>query len=61
MDKPNLSKDFTVEDIRKLREYNNERRKNMTPEELSEDIKAGAAEGLRLLGHDKEEKQLAIK
>ncbi len=32
MEKPVLSSDFTVEDIHKLREYNYEKTKNMTPE-----------------------------
>ena len=39
MKKPSLSSNFTVEDIQKLREYNSERRKNMTTEELKEDIR----------------------
>ena len=33
MEKPIISKDFTLEDIRKIREYNYEFTKNMTKEE----------------------------
>ena len=33
MEKPNLSPNFTIEDIHKLREYNYERTKDMTPSE----------------------------
>ncbi|WP_277935207.1 hypothetical protein [Parablautia muri] len=33
MEKPILSPNFTIEDIHKLREYNYERTKDMTPSE----------------------------
>lgn len=33
MDEPVLSPSFTVEDIHKLREYNHEKTKDLTPEE----------------------------
>ena len=33
MEKPNLSPDFTIEDIHKLREYNYYLTKDMTPQE----------------------------
>ena len=33
MEKPLLSPDFTIEDIHRLREYNHEQTKNLTPEE----------------------------
>ena len=39
MDRPTISPDFTVEDIRKLRDWNYERTRDMTPEERLEDIK----------------------
>lgn len=42
MKKPNISKDFTIEDIHKIREYNAEKRKKMTVEERIEDIKKEA-------------------
>lgn len=37
MDKPILSIDFTVEDIRKLRAYNSSKHASMTTEEIRED------------------------
>lgn len=40
--KPVLSKAFTVEDIHRLREYNQLRRKGMTAGELNEDTRRGA-------------------
>lgn len=33
MNKPNLSPDFTIEDIHKLREYNYHQTKDMEPQE----------------------------
>jgi glutamyl-tRNA reductase len=41
MEKPILSPYFSVDDIHKLREWNYERRKNMTHEEYQKDIKQG--------------------
>jgi len=40
---PEISPDFTIEDIRKIREWNYERRKGMTPKEISDDTNEGAA------------------
>jgi len=40
--KPEISPDFTIEDIHKIREWNHERRKGMTPEKADEDIRNGA-------------------
>ena len=42
MKKPNISKDFTIEDIHKIRQYNTERRKKMTVKERILDIKKDA-------------------
>jgi hypothetical protein len=39
-----ISPDFTVEDIHKIREYNYERRKNMTFAEYKEDLKKSVKE-----------------
>ena len=39
MDKPILSPDFTMEDIRKLRDYNSERHAVMSLNELKEDLR----------------------
>lgn len=42
MKKPNISKDFTIEDIHKIREYNADRRKNLSLKERLNDIKKSA-------------------
>lgn len=49
MTKPMVSKDFNLEDIRKIREYNSLRHVQMTPEEMIEDNRKGAAVVLELL------------
>lgn len=43
MTKPMISKDFNLEDIRKIREYNSLRHVQMTPKEIIVDIRKGAA------------------
>lgn len=43
MNKPIVSERFDVDDIRKIREYNSLRHINMTPAEIVEDTKKGAA------------------
>lgn len=60
MDKPVLSPNFTIEDIHKLREYNHERRKNMTFEEYFADVQKGADKALAEMARLREEKQLAM-
>ena len=40
--KPEISPNFTIEDIHKIREWNYERRKGMTTEEAWADIRKGA-------------------
>jgi transcription initiation factor IIE alpha subunit len=45
MSKLNISENFTIEDIHKIREYNYERRKNMTDKEYAEDVNKGAEKG----------------
>ena len=42
MTKPIASKDFNLEDIRKIREYNSLRHVQMTPKEIIEDTRQGA-------------------
>ena len=37
MEKPELSPNFTIDDIRKLRDYNSLRHINMTADEINED------------------------
>ena len=49
MTKPMVSKDFNLEDIRKIREYNSLRHVQMTPEEMIEDNRKGATVVLELL------------
>ena len=49
MTKPVVSKDFNLEDIRKIQEYNSLRHIQMTPEEIIEDNRKGAAVVLELL------------
>jgi hypothetical protein len=45
--KPDISPDFTIDDIHKIREWNYERLKDATIEERLADINKGAEEGLR--------------
>lgn len=45
LNRPDISPDFTIEDIHKIREYNYERRKNMSFEEYKADLKKGAEAG----------------
>lgn len=42
--RPNISPDFTIDDIHKIREWNYERRKGMSRQEVIDDINRGAAE-----------------
>ncbi len=49
MNRPTVSKKFDVEDIRKIREYNSLRHIKMTPAEIVEDTKKGAAKLLERL------------
>ena len=46
---PDISKNVTVDDIHKIREWNYERRKNMSPEEVKADIRRDADEFRRLM------------
>ena len=57
MNKPIVSERFDVEDIRKIREYNSLRHIQMTPTEIIEDTKKGAAE---LIARLKENKAVKI-
>jgi hypothetical protein len=56
MEKPILSANFSIEDIHKLREWNYERRKYMTPEEYLTDVAAGAAKGQEMIDRIRREK-----
>jgi hypothetical protein len=44
-----ISPKYTIEDIHKIREWNYERRKNMSPREIVEDTKAGAKQFMSLV------------
>ncbi len=49
MVRPEISKDFTMEDIRKIREYNSLRHINMSPKEIIDDTRRGAERILNML------------
>ena len=49
MDNTNTSQSFSVEDIRKIRNDDDKRRRNMNAKELSEDIRKSASEGQRIM------------
>lgn len=53
MTKPIISEQFNVDDIRKIREFNSLRHIKMTPDEIVDDIKKGAAGLLAELRKDK--------
>ena len=57
--KPELSPDFTMEDLYKLREYNSLRHRNMSFEELKADIEKGAKLGLERIAQIRKERTLA--
>jgi len=57
--KPEISPDFTLEDIRKIRDWNYERRKGMTPQEICEDTRKGAERVLALLAQPADPAALA--
>ena len=46
---PEISERFDLDDIRKIRTYNAERYKYMTPAEIVSDTKAGAADLLEIM------------
>ena len=55
----NISDNFTIEDIHKIRAYNYERRKHMTFEERKADIEEGAKAGLDRIEQMRKERALA--
>ncbi|MCI9344756.1 MAG: hypothetical protein HFI56_00685 [Lachnospiraceae bacterium] len=57
MNKLIVSERFDVDDIRKIREYNSLRHINMTPAEIVEETKKGAAV---ILGHLQERRAVKI-
>ena len=57
MSKPTLSKDFTIDDIHKLREYNYEQTKNMSLQERIEYYNEKGHKIHRLIQSKKREKK----
>lgn len=56
MTKPMVSDNFTVEDIRKIREYNSLRHVRMSPKEIVDDTSKGAEPVLKMLEERKASK-----
>ena len=56
--KPELSPDFTMDDLYKLREYNSLRHCNMSLEDLKADIEQGAKVGLQRIEQMRKERML---
>ena len=59
MNKPELSPDFTMDDIRKLRDYNSFRHVSMTLDEIREDMRPSVEEFAQLMAERKDKKRLA--
>ena len=59
MEKPNISTDFTVEDIHKIREYHYELTKDMQFEERAAFYREGAKEFKEYLSERKRQKELS--
>ena len=51
-----ISKEFTIDDIHKIREHNYERRKNMSAKEYADDINKGAKKGIKRVEELKKKK-----
>ncbi|MCL2135876.1 MAG: hypothetical protein FWH37_10115 [Candidatus Bathyarchaeota archaeon] len=56
MKKPKISKDFTVEDIRKIRDYDAERMEGWTAEQIIKDTQDKTRELLEYLEQNKSKK-----
>ena len=54
---PEISPEFTVEDIRKIRDWNSERYASMTRREIADDINNGAREFEALIENARQAKQ----
>lgn len=57
MTKPNISPNFTIEDIHKIREYNYEMTKDLTVAERRAYYSKGAAETMRRIEEIRKQKQ----
>ncbi|MDR2559929.1 MAG: hypothetical protein LBC86_10390 [Oscillospiraceae bacterium] len=53
MNIPNISDNFTMDDIRKIRNYNSIRHNNMTKRQVIDDINNGAEEMIKKLEEHK--------
>ena len=56
---PDLSPAFTVEDIRKIRDWNSDRYVGMTRREIADDINSGAREFTALIENTRRAQQRA--
>jgi hypothetical protein len=56
MEKPELSPDFTVDDIRKLRDYNSSRHVNMAFEDIQDELKESVQEFEKLMRAHKKDR-----
>ena len=57
---PEISPNFTVEDIRRIRTWNSARYASMTREEIVEDIRLGAKEFEAIIENKRQSKKSAI-
>lgn len=58
MEKPIFNDSFSVEDIRKLREYNYERTKDFSADEIIEDIREKSHDGIKRLAELRKEEKV---
>ncbi len=57
MNEQNISQSFNVDDIRRIRAEDEQRYRDMTPEEISQDIHERAQEGHRIMTRIQQEKK----
>ena len=57
---PDISPDFTIEDIHKIRDWNYERRKGMSYQEIMDDVNAGAREFKALIEKARQSTEEAV-
>jgi len=60
MDKPKISKDFTVEDIRKIRDYNGERLAGWSDEDIIKETQNNVKELREYLERNKPQKVIQV-
>jgi len=60
MDKPKISKDFTVEDIRKIRDYNGERLAGWSDEDIIKETQNNVKELREYLERNKSQKVIQV-